>query len=54
MVDVKSLLGKTISSEEITTNRYTCNLLNVPSGIYLVTVTDKGSGKTEVRQIVKK
>ncbi|UPT68271.1 MAG: T9SS type A sorting domain-containing protein [Sphingobacteriales bacterium JAD_PAG50586_3] len=54
VVDVKSLLGKTISSEEITTNRYTCNLLAVPAGIYLVTVTDKGTGKAEIRQIVKK
>lgn len=54
VVDVKTLLGKTISSEEITSNRYTCNLLNAPAGIYLVTVTDKGSGKTEVRQVVKK
>lgn len=54
VVDVKSLLGKTIASEEITTNRYTCNLLNVPAGIYLITVTDKSTGKMEVRQVVKK
>jgi hypothetical protein len=54
VVDVRSLLGKTISSEEVATNRYTCNLLNVPAGIYLITVTDKSTGKFEVRQIVKK
>lgn len=54
VVDVRSLLGKTISSEQVATNRYTCNLLNVPAGIYLVTVTDKSTGKFEVRQIVKK
>jgi hypothetical protein len=54
IIDVKSLLGKTVAYAEVTTNRYTCNLLNAPAGIYLVTVTEKNTGKTEVRQVVKK
>lgn len=52
-IEVKSLLGKTVASYNTPENKYTLSLLNQPAGIYLVTVYDQTTHKTEVRQVVK-
>lgn len=54
VIQVKSLLGKTVLTEHTNQTKYSINLFSQPAGIYLVSVTNKDDGKTEVRQVVKK
>jgi hypothetical protein len=52
LVTVTNLLGQTISSELLTGNKVSINLAGQTTGIYLVEVRDKVTGKSGVKKIV--
>ncbi len=52
LITVTDLLGQTISSQVLTGNKVSVDLTGQTPGVYLVSVSDKVTGKTGVKKIV--